>query len=57
MTTQAVFLYCCPDCLLCPASALQIGKTTWVMWAAVKNTASVAVADGFDTPVIDSNMV
>ena len=33
---EALFLYCCPDCLCCPANAIQMGQTTWAIWAAIR---------------------
>ena len=34
--SEAVFLYCCPDCTSCPANAIQMGQATWAIWAAIK---------------------
>ena len=33
---MAVFLYCCPDCLSCLANAIQVGRATSAVWAAMK---------------------
>ena len=35
LLSQAVFLYCCPDCLSCPANVIQISQATWSIWAAI----------------------
>ena len=33
---EAVFLYCCPDCLCCPANSVHMDYATWAIWAAIK---------------------
>ena len=33
------FLYCCPECLSCPANAVQMDQATWAVWAIISNTA------------------
>ena len=33
---RAVFLYYCPDCISCPASANQMGEATWGIWGRIK---------------------
>ena len=33
---EAVFLYCCPDCISCSAGAIQMDPATRAIWAAVK---------------------
>ena len=34
--SDAVFLNWCPDCPSCPASVIQMGLPTWLVWEAKK---------------------
>ena len=34
--SSGVYLYCCPDCLICLANDISMNQTTWAIWAAIK---------------------
>ena len=36
VVTEDISLYYCPDCLSCPANAIQMGQATRETWAAMK---------------------